>query len=292
MSTQNINISATNVSGKCDLKCSYHFKYKESNSTAKNNGVMINLTYDSESVPSVIFNEQKYTVGNITIVSPSIHLFNNSLLPGEIIIEHNPVKGGNNLKVCIPFIKSSENSTASQIITNIIQTVASNAPSEGETTNLNMSFNLQQIIPRKPFFMYEESNKVDWIVFGEIHGIPLTSSTINTLQQIIKPFPIPTPGDSLFYNSKGPVSGTNIGDGIYISCNPTGSSNDEVPVEYDKQSTTSIDLSSIIENPAFKIIILIILGCLLFVIVFYGISSFYNYLASDAVKLSKIPKIT
>ncbi len=39
-------------------------------------------------------------------------------------------------------------------------------------------------------------------------------------------------------------------------------------------------------------IILIILGCLLFVIVFYGISSFYNYLASDAVKLPKIPKMT
>jgi carbonic anhydrase len=292
MSTQNINISATNVAGKCDLKCSYHFKYQESNSTAKNNGVMINLTYDSESVPPVIFNEQKYTVGNITIVSPSIHLFDGNYLPAEIIVEHNPVKGGNNLKVCVPFISSSESSNATQIITNIIQTVASNAPSEGETTNLNMSFNLQDIIPRKPFFMYQDTNNTDWIVYGAINSIPLSSTTISTLQQIITPFPIPTPGGSLFYNSKGPVSGTNIGDGIYISCKPTGSSQDEVAVEYDKPASTSVDISNVINSPVFKIIMLIVLGCLLFIIVFYGISAFYNYLSSDSIKLPKIPKIT
>ena len=291
MSTQNINISATNVAGKCDLKCSYNFKYSESNTTAKNNSVMINLTYDSTSVPPVIFNDQKYVVGNISIVSPSIHLFDGNSLPGEIIIEHNPVQGGNNLKVCVPFNSSSESSNASQIITNIIQTVASNAPSEGESTNLNMSFNLQDIIPRKPFYMYEDTNNTNWIVFGAINAIPLSSTTITTLQQIIIPFPIPTPGGSLFYNSKGPVSGVSIGDGIYISCKPTGSSEDETAVEYNKNST-STDMSNIMENPTFKILIAVIIGCLLFIIVFYGISSFYTYLSSDAIKLPTIPKLT
>jgi len=290
MSTQNINISATNVAGKCDLKCSYNFNYKESNSTAKNNSVMISLTYDSENVPPVIFNDEKYVVGNISIVSPSIHIFDNNTLPGEIIIEHNPVRGGNNLKVCIPFISSSESSNASQIITNIIQTVASNAPSEGDSTNLNMSFNLQDVIPRKPFFYYQE-NKTDWIVFGTINSIPLSSSTISTLQQIIVPFSLLTPGSSLFYNSKGPISGVSIGDGIYISCKPTGSSQDEVAVSYDKSTTSSVDISSILQSQTFKIIVLILLGCLVFIIVFYGISAFYNYLSSDAIKLPKLPKI-
>jgi hypothetical protein len=44
MSTQSIDISKKNVSGKCDLKCAYNFNYQESNTTAKNQGVLINLT--------------------------------------------------------------------------------------------------------------------------------------------------------------------------------------------------------------------------------------------------------
>ena len=31
MSIPNINISTKNITGKCDLKCSYQFKYEESN---------------------------------------------------------------------------------------------------------------------------------------------------------------------------------------------------------------------------------------------------------------------
>lgn len=289
MSSQNINISAANIKGKCDFKCSYAFKYPESNSTAKNNGVLISLTYDSTSTPPVVYNNSKYTVENIIIVSPSIHLFNNNSLPGEIIITHTPQKGGNSLKVCIPFTSSSESSTASQIITNIINKVASNAPSEGDSTNLNMSFSLQKIVPRKPFFVYSGDN-ADWIVFGQLDAIPLSSSTISTLQQIIKAFPITTSGGDLFYNSKGPISGIPVGDGIYISCQPTGSSQDETSVEYDTNSS-STDLSNIIESPVFKYLIIILIGCLLLALVFYGIGAFYKYLLSDAEKLPSLPSM-
>jgi carbonic anhydrase len=291
MSNQNINISATNIAGKCDLKCSYNFKYSESNSTAKNNGEMISLTYDSTSVPPVIYNNEKYTVGSISIVSPSIHIFNGSTKPGEIIITHNPVKGGNTLDVCIPFTSSSESSKASQIITEIIGMVSTNAPSEGESTNLNISgFNLQNIIPKKPFFSYTQDT-TDYIVFGDLQAIPLSSSTISTLQQIIKPFSINTPGGQLFYNSKGPTSGVPIGEGIYISCQPTGSSQEETPVEYEKNPSTTINLSNILDNKTFKIIISIIIGCLLFIIIFYGISKFYSYLSSEPIKMS-FPKLS
>ena len=290
MSTENINISSTNVKGKCDNKCSYAFKYSESSSTAKNNGVLINLTYDSTSVPPVVYNSEKYIVENINIVSPSIHTFNNVSMPGEIIISHTPQSGGIPLKVCIPFTSSSESSSASQIITDIINKVASNAPSEGNSTNLNMNFSLQQIVPRKPFFVYtgEYSGvNANWIVYGELEAIPLSSTTITTLQQIIQAFPIATPGGDLFYNSKGPISGLQLGDGIYISCQPTGSSEEETSVEYDKNST-SFDFSNIFENPNFKSIIIIIIGCLLLIIIFYGISIFYKYLTTD----SELPKLT
>lgn len=283
MSNQNINISASNVKGKCELKCSYAFKYTESNSTAKNNGVLIDLTYDSTNVPPVVYNTEKYVVENITIVSPSIHTFNDKSMPGEIIITHNPQNGGNSLKVCIPFTSSIDSSTSSQLISDIINKVATNAPSEGDSTNLNMSFNLQKIVPRKPFFIYSGENS-DWIVYGQLDAIPLSSTTITTLQKIIKPFPIPMLGGDLFYNSKGPISGVQLGDGIYISCQPTGSSEEEIAVEYDKNSS-SFDFSNVLESP----IIIILIGCLLFIIIFYGISTFYKYLSSD---LTVIPGLS
>jgi carbonic anhydrase len=294
MSIQNINISARNIKGKCDLKCSYAFKYSESNSTAKNNGVLISLTYDSRSIPPVVYNNEKYVVENVTIVSPSIHTFNDNSMPGEIIITHNPQNGGNSLKVCIPFTSSSESSPAAQIITDIINKVSTNAPSQGDSTNLNMSFSLQKIVPRKPFFTYSEGNN-DWIVFGQLDAIPLSSATISTLQKIIQPFQIPTPGGDLFYNSKGPISGVQLGDGIYISCQPTGSSEEETAVEYDKNST-SVDFSNIFKSPIFKspifkLIIVIIIGCLIFVTIFYGISVFYKFLSSDAQKMPGLPKM-
>ena len=286
---QNINISLQNVAGKCDLKCSYAFKYSESNSTAKNDGVVIDITYDSTSVPPVVYNEEKYTVSKIMITSPSLHLFNNSTMPGEIMIEHIPVKGGNNLNVCVPFSSSTESSTASVLITQVIEKVATNAPSEGDSTNLNISnFNLQSIVPRKPFFAYSTGAN-DYIVFSELNAIPLSSSTITTLQQIIQPFSLLMPSAPLFYNSKGPISGLQIGDGLYISCQPTGSSVEETSVEYDKNSS-SVDFSNILDSPLFKVIILVIIGCILLFMVFYGINTFYNYLSEDAPKLTTFEK--
>lgn len=282
----NINISPTNVKGRCNLKCSYTFKYSESNSTAKNNGVQITLTYDSTNPPPVVYNNEKYLVENVTLVSPSIHIFNNKSMPGEIIITHNPQSGGNPLKVCIPFTSSSESSNASEIITDIINKVSTNAPSEGDSTNLNMSFSLQKIIPKKPFFVYSEDT-CNWIVFGELEAIPLASSSIIKLQQIIKPFSISTTGGDLFYNSKGPTSGVQIGDGIYISCRPTGSSEEETAVEYDK-NITSYDFSNIFESQIFKLIIVIIIGCVAMIGVFYTINIIYKYIISDAKKLPNL----
>lgn len=291
MSNQNLNISPKNVAGKCDLKCSYGFKYSESNSTAKNNGIMLKLSYDSTSVPPVIYNKEKYNVSDTMIVSPSMHLFNGKQLPGELIISHIPVKGGDLLQVSIPFKSSSDSSTSSQIITDIIRKVATNAPSQGDSTNLNMNFNLQNIVPRKPFFSYTQDTSV-WIVFGELDAIPLSSSTIDTLQKIIKPYPVLVPSVDLFYNSNGPTSGLQLGDGIYISCQPTGSSEEETAVEYDKTpSSTTVDFSNILDSPIFKLIITILIGCILFIIIFYGITAFYDYLSSDAQKLPAFPKL-
>jgi hypothetical protein len=288
--SQNINISTQNVEGKCDLKCSYNFNYPDSNTTARNYGTMIVLTYDNSSVQPVTYNNQKYTVSGISIVSPSIHTFNNTQAVGEIIIEHSPVTGGKQLYVGIPFKSSSESSEASNLITEVIQSVSNNAPSNGDSTNLNISgFTLQKIIPNKPFYSYSSSDEtsIDWIVFGNLEAIPLSSTTLSTLSQIIKPLVMTTPGTSLYFNSSGPNTNKTIGQGIYISCKPTGSSTEETEVTYDK-NTTSYNLSSLFDNSNSTITIIfgLFLGCIVFIIAFYILNYLYGYLTSDAPKLS------
>jgi hypothetical protein len=289
MTTQNtnINISKQNISGKCDLKCSYNFKYSESNLTAKNNGVYIALTPDTEKVPPVTYNNQKYNVSEISILSPSMHIFNGATVAAEIMIEHTPVQGGSQLSVCIPIISSSDSSTTSNLITEVIQGVSSNAPAANETTNLNISgFTLQNIVPNKPFYSYTDSNSVDFIVFDINNAIGLSSSTITTLQKIITPFPIPTPGGQLFFNSSGPNT-TKIGEGIYISCQPTGSSEEETAVTYDKNVTT-YDFTDITNNPTAKIIFQIIIGCLLFIVIFMAVSYGYSYVVNGEAKMPNV----
>jgi hypothetical protein len=224
------------------------------------------------------------------ICCPSIHYYNNQQSAGEIVINHSPVVGGNNLSVCIPFVSSSDTTPASNLITNIIETVSTSAPAEGESVTLNINeFTLQTIVPNKPFFTYTStSDSTDWIVFNTPYAIPLSSTTLTTLGQIIQPYTLATPGGPLFINSKGPNNTGSIGDGIYISCQPTGSSTEETEVKYTK-NTTSYDILS---NPTAILIIEILIGCIIFVILFMTLNYIYTYFTSDSPKLPSIPGIT
>jgi hypothetical protein len=110
-----------------------------------------------------------------------------------------------------------------------------------------------------------------------LYAIPLNSSTLNTLSQIIKPFPLPTQGGSLFYNSSGPNStSSSFGSGIYIKCNPTGSSSEETSVEYPKV-TTSYNLITLLQSPTAQLIVQIIIGCIIFIIVFSSANYFFSF---------------
>jgi hypothetical protein len=290
MSTQSIDISKKNISGKCDLKCAYNFQYPESNTTAKNQDVLINLTYDNSKTPPVTYNTQKYTVTGISITSPSLHLFDGATTAAEIIIEHTPVKGGPLFKVGIPIKSSSESSDASNLLTEIIQSTATNAPSKGESTNLSISgFTLNKIVPNKPYYSYTDKDKNDWIVFGSLEAIPLNNSTIKPLQRIIKPFPLPMTGGKLFFNASGPNS-TKVGEGIYISCKPTGSSSEETEVKYSK-NTPSYDIENILDNPVTKIIFQVIVGCILFVLVLFIFNYIYKFVTTGEIKMPVIPSL-
>lgn len=279
-----MNITMKTVEGKCDLKCAFAYRYANSNSTGKNEGVFLSLSYDSSSVPPVSYNQETYTVAKVMLISPSLHLFDGQPASAEVVVEHTPVKGGKLLKVCMPCISSTDTSTASSTLTQIIQKMATNAPSEGDSTNLNVDFSLQSIVPKKPFFTYT-TDADDYIVFGVMDAIPLTSDTISTLQQIVQPFPLPMPSAPLFYNAKGPMSGLNIGDGLYISCQPTGSSEEETDVTYTKNSS-SVDFSNIVNSPLFRNFLILVGGCILFIVLFYGVNTFYNMLSAPKKAVS------
>jgi carbonic anhydrase len=283
MTTNNtsINISRQNVFGKCDLKCAYNFKYPETNLTANNYGSLIVFTLDKTNTPPVVYNEQKYSADVMFLVSPSIHIFNGSTTSAELIIIHKPALGGNSLLVSIPINQSTNSNAASNLVTDLIQSVANNAPVSGEKATIN-GFALNSIVPSKPFYSYTSKDvreTIDWIVFDILDAISLNSSIITSLTQIIKPYPLPTPGGNLFYNKNGPNQST-IGDGIYISCKPTGSSEEEVPVEYSKNSS-SYDLFSGNNENTVKIILQFLFSAVILLIMIIGFSYGYSYFTGN-----------
>ena len=271
----NIDISKyTAGNNTCDLKCAYNFDYPETNLVATNRGMLINLLFDNNTATPVVYNQQKYSVASMMIVSPSIHFFNgNQTNPvgaqtnAEILITHTPSVSGNTLIVCVPIIQSNDTSEASNLLTNIIQSVSNSANKQGERVNINTTITLNTIIPKKPFYSYSDGNNTDFIVFDIMDAIGLNSSVITSLQQMIKPFQLPTPGTRLFYNKNGP-NNSNIGDGIYIKCNPVGASKDKVPVEYSKNSS-SYDIFSGKGEDIVKIILQILFVIFIFAVLVF-----------------------
>jgi hypothetical protein len=175
-------------------------------------------------------------------------------------------------------------------LTQIIQGAAANSPSQGESTNLSISgFTLNKIVPVKPYYSYTDKDKNDWIVFGILEAIPLNNSTIKPLQRIIKPFPLPMTGGQLFFNSSGPNS-TKVSEGIYISCKPTGSSNEETEVEYSKNAT-SYDFDNILDNPVTKTIFQVIIGCILFILVLFIFNYIYKFITTGEIKMPVMPSM-
>ena len=276
-----INISQKNITNLCDLKCSYNFKYPDCNTTATNNGVYISLTYENGNTPPVLYNNAQYTVYQINLFSPSLHLFNGVKSAGELIAVHTPVLGGSELLVCIPFIQSGDVTSASDLITQVIDEVAKNAPSNGESTNLNISnFSLQHIIPKKQFITYTGTYNditTDFIVFPISAPIPLTQKTLAKLSDIVIAFPLPMYGGSLYLNKKGPNSGATFkNDDIYISCKPTGSSDEVTYVSQPSTSSSSSSSSSSSNNETMMMILKFLVICIIFILFFLGVNYAFN----------------
>jgi len=287
-----INITKSNIYNICDLKCSYSYFYQESNNLiAKNNEINISITNENNNKTSPVeFNNAKYYVSKINLFSPSLHLYDGLTVDGELLIEHIPELGGPNLIVCIPMIPSGNETPGTDLITQIIDNVATNAPSKGETTTIQISnFSLQHIIPKKPFIFYTgnyNNTTTDFIVFPSITPIPLTQDTLNKLKAIIQPFHILMKGGALFLNTKGPNSTKNIkNEDIYISCKPTGSSEEISYVSQPSQPNKDSSISNIWKNSSFQTFLTYFFIFIIFIIFLLGINYAFNSITKiDLIK--------
>ena len=279
-----MNISPQNITGTCNLKCAYSFNYNTSKSTATNYGEYIQLTYEASSTPQITYNTAKYNVGSIRIYSPSLHLYNNAKADAEILISHTPINGGSTLHVCIPINTSGSTTDGSQIMTNIFKAVSSNAPSQGTSTTQGINdFTLNDVVPMKPYYSYtKENSSTNFIVYGIQYAISVDKTSLETLKKCInqnsQTFPS---GPSLFSNPDGPSS-SNVGDGsIYIDCQPTNSSEEEIEMNVNIKSPVSYDVGSymleILNNPIF----IILCSSIIFVIILMIIHKLITHFTSD-----------
>lgn len=247
-----INISPDAVSGRCEAKCMYNYNYPP-NSVVKirHESHFIAIEQDSDTTsttPPVSYNEESYNVTKALLFSPSLHLFNNNKMDAEVMIEHIAVSGSRKLFVCVPVRKMAGDS--SEMLSAVVNGTAKKAPAVSETTTItvNSPLTFNDILPKGPFFSYtgkygEET--CDFIVYGKLFSIAFSETDLKTLQDMIKPFHLPMLGDYLFVNSKGAnIDGKgNNKDGIYIKCQPTGTSTETTEVTTTSTSSTSDDVT-------------------------------------------------
>jgi len=284
-----INISSQNISGDCKLKCAYSFDYQNSSLIATNNGFSINLSYDKANLPPVTYNTNKYEVDSIMICCPSIHMFNEALADAEIIIKHRPVVAGQPLSVAIPIITSSDLNSASTLLTQIINSVATNAPAKGEKTNMNISnFNLNAFVPaKKPLYSYTQ-DATNWIIFGKENAISLKSDTITTLKKIIKPFSnIQAPaGPEIFSNVSGAIKGlSGNNDQIYIDCQPVTTSKEKIDYVALKSP-----ISFTFDDPTAGLFLQILLSFVFFLVFLFAIYYGLKYISNVNAQSPKVGK--
>jgi hypothetical protein len=292
--SQQLNISRKNIEGKCDLKCAYNFNYTDDQVTLTNQGYAILLSFENRNTAPVLFNKKKYRPLVTTINYPSSLLYNDKLADAELKITHIAEDSTGAFIVIIPIKISNDASSATTSITNVIKSISVSAPSQGQKVTIS-NFNLQNIVPKKPFFSFNINN-VGFIVFGMLDAISISNSTFETLKKIIKQerlkFTVnPANFTGLYYNSSGPNTTTSLGDGIYISCNPTGNSTETKEVTYEINEPVN-DFGNILEDPTFILVVQTIIACIVFIIIFYIWNYGYKFIDGDLGDSTSAPTKT
>lgn len=284
-----VNISQSAIAGNCDNKCSYlvgnylsmdpvscvHTKYS------------INISCPSE-VSYAIFNQQKFTLAGIDLHISSYFTYNDAKAPAELMIVHIGSNPNQRLFVVIPiqYSTSAPSSKSKTIMENWIQTTASYAPALNATTSQGLeSFNVLDLIPKSSFYFLDSANSnIPIVIFNINDAIIISQDTYTSLESLITPNVMTfgkDPSLKLFYNSKGVKMSTTTSmssNDIYIDCQPTDSSQEEVGIE--KQNYSSNDFKVSLHDLQNSTFIIAISSIVVFIIVLYGLNSGMKYLKS------------
>jgi len=226
--SNSIDISRSNIIGKCDYKCNYKFKYMNSSCIATNKTDYISLSYDNSTNSSINYNTMNYNVKEIRIYHKSLHSFNGVKSDGEMIIIHNSNTSPKDLLVCLPIRINNTSSSSSNLFKAVIDNMSINAHNEGDSSNIAINYNLSEIIPIKPYFSYTGvepfypcNSEVNMIIF--VDNLDILDETYDKMCEFIEynNYKVNKNDDNeikLFYNEKGPNNLTN--NDIYIDCKP------------------------------------------------------------------------
>jgi len=252
----------TDAAIPCSLKCLFHYKYGDSACTIRNENTVLVMSYDGAS--DIVFNSVKYTPTEIRIYKPSLHTYSGSSASAELVILHTSNIGG--LLVCIPITIGGAQTRGSYLLSDLLAA----APSKrDETTSPTIpDFNANYFIPKSRYFTYEgplpyvecsKSANYNYVVFHKRFGsIPISNESFKILDALLNQHliaPAVKTDISLYVNTKGTTSNGFAGeDQIYIDCQPTGHSVEEVVTKDAPPAKT---------NDAMMSIIIILIGILL-----------------------------
>jgi carbonic anhydrase len=264
------------VATKCELKCRFHFNYGNSGCTVVNNTTHLSVRYDGTS--DVVYNNQKYTATELLLFKPSLHTFNGVRAAAEVLLRHK--NGTNELFVCIPITQVGAASTGSTLLSQIIN----NAPLEknAASTFSVPDFNANLLIPKSSYFTYTgtslyancTSQQFNYVVFHPRNGfISLPAEDLTYLGKLVQTNNVPNLQGKLFFNETGTNSNGFSGDGeIYINCQPTGASEEEIVF---KESDTTINTALL--QQALKVIV----GFIVIVCMFYLAKTMVSYVSKN-----------
>ena len=282
-STAPINISSTDYTDDCSLKCLLRYNYpRVPATTIQNEGNHLAVSYDKVKVN---YNNNDLRVEGIRIYTPSLHTYNGVHADGEMIITHMDM--GISLLVCIPIVISSAKNNASKNLQYIISQAASRTPNVGEKAVISIkNFTLNSFIPKKsPLYSYEATlpyapcnGSHQYVVFMPDNSpVFMSSQTMAVLKKIILAHDSTIkPSSEYFFNKRGAIfTDPNSDDGdddIYIECNPTGADGEPVVVPSSSKSDKKPPMD--FNNP-FVIIVLGIIGGILLIIILSVVGQFF-----------------
>ena len=271
----------------CSLKCNLYYKYTNSTCHMTNAANNLRILYESKQ-SDVVFNNVKYEPTEIRIFAPSIHTYGDERALGEIVVVHTSSQGG--LLICIPI---TEGRAPPGKNSELIKALIKAAPAINESTSISLQdFNVNFLIPKSRYYTYagplpygpcEPTKIFQYVVFHPRYGsIVLEDETIKTLTKTIRSSNIATKrGESVSVNVKGTTANGFAGEGqIYIDCQPTGQSEEEVIYKDTELPTTGLS------DETLRSLIAILIGAVIIVIAFV----FMKFVLSNFTPKPPVPK--